>query len=245
MNYFLFILFSILLLAPYGLLGGCMTTPEYSDPYLLARQQMVKIQAEARGIDDPNVLNAMRIVPRHLFVPQEYQERSYEDSPLPIGHQQTISQPYMVGFMSQAIKPKSTDRILEIGTGCGYQAAILSRICQDVFTIEIVEPLSIRTKETLAKLGYNNVHTRISDGYRGWPEEAPFDAIIVTAACPSIPEPLIEQLKLGGTIIIPVGQPGREQILIKGTKTQQGLQTEQLFPVRFVPLTGEGQDKRH
>jgi protein-L-isoaspartate(D-aspartate) O-methyltransferase len=180
----------------------------------------------------------MLAVPRHLFVPERNRHQSYDDTPLPIGYEQTISQPYMVVFMTQAINAKSTDRVLEIGTGCGYQAAVLAQVCKEVFTIEVVEPLALRAKETLMQLGYSNIHLKMGDGYQGWPETAPFDAIIVTAACPTIPTPLLNQLKIGGTIIIPVGKPFFEQTLIKATKTEEGVKTEHLFYVRFVPLTG-------
>lgn len=213
---------------------------EPSGSFLEKREEMVNTQIKARGIHDPGVLKAMRTVPRHLFVPKKYRHQSYQDKPLPIGYQQTISQPYMVAFMSAAIKPQPTDRVLEIGTGCGYQAAILSQICQEVFTVEIVEPLAKQAKETLKQLGYNT-HTKIGDGYEGWAEAGPFDAIIVTAACPIIPDPLIQQLKLGGTIIIPVGEPFSEQTLLKGIHTEKGLLVEHLIPVQFVPFTGKSE----
>lgn len=210
------------------------------DPYTHQREWMVKTQIEARGVTNALVLQAILMVPRHLFLPLAYQSRAYEDRPLPIGYEQTISQPYMVGYMTQAIDPKSTDRILEIGTGCGYQAAVLGQICKEVFTIEIVEPLGLQAKQTLSLLGYNNIHIKVGDGAQGWADAAPFDAIIITAACPKIPEPLIQQLKLGGKIIAPVGGSIHNQILIKTTKTDDGLIEERFFPVQFVPLTGAG-----
>jgi protein-L-isoaspartate(D-aspartate) O-methyltransferase len=221
--------------------GNVSTQPNQSDPYQKEREVMVNTQFIARGIHDPLVLKAMRTVPRHLFVPKEFRHLSYQDRPLPIGYQQTISQPYMVAFMTAAIKPHQTDRVLEIGTGCGYQAAILAQICSQVFTVEIVEPLAKQAQETLKQLGYTNIHTKIGDGYEGWPEAAPFDAIIVTASCPIIPGPLIQQLKVGGKIIIPLGEPFSEQTLVKGTNTEKGLLVEDLIPVQFVPFTGKSE----
>jgi protein-L-isoaspartate(D-aspartate) O-methyltransferase len=218
--------------------GGAMITKP--DPYTHQREWMLKSQIEARGVTNVSVLQAMLSIPRHLFVPIPYENRAYEDRPLPIGYDQTISQPYMVGFMTQAIDPKATDRILEIGTGCGYQAAVLAQICKEVYTIEIIEQLGLHAKLNLAQLGYRNIHVGVGDGYQGWPEAAPFDAIIITAACPKIPEPLIQQLKIGGTIIVPVGDSPENQVLIRAIKTEEGLVEEPLFPVQFVPLTGHG-----
>lgn len=205
------------------------------------RENMVKVQIEQRGVKDQAVLKALRAVPRHKFVPQEIEKASYADSPLPIGHNQTISQPYIVGFMSEAAQIKATDKVLEIGTGSGYQAAILGELAKTVHTIEIVEPLGQHAKKLLKELGYKNVHVHLGDGYAGIKEAAPFDVIFVTAAPDHIPRPLIEQLKVGGRFIIPVGE-GRQH-LVRVTKTKTGLAEESLLPVSFVPMTGEARKK--
>lgn len=204
-----------------------------------ARQAMVQQQIAARGVRDKRVLEAMRTVPRHLFVPQEMQPYAYVDYPLPIGHEQTISQPYVVAFMTEALDLKPEDRVLEVGTGSGYQAAVLSVLVREVYSIEIVEPLAKEAADRLQKLGYSNVKVRAGDGYRGWPEAAPFDAIIVTAAPDHIPRPLLEQLTVGGRLVIPVGK--YYQMLIRTRRTAKGFKTEKLLPVRFVPMTGEAQ----
>ncbi|MFN2443690.1 MAG: protein-L-isoaspartate(D-aspartate) O-methyltransferase, partial [Thermoanaerobaculia bacterium] len=175
------------------------------DPFVRARQQMVSDQLVARGIGDPDVLEAMRKVPRHRFVPQEVAAQAYEDQPLPIGFDQTISQPFIVAYMTQALDLVPSDRVLEIGSGSGYQAAILAEIVNEVFTIEIVPELAERSRSSLEQLGYGNVMVREGDGYRGWPERAPFDGIIVTAAPTYIPKTLIDQLAINGRLIIPVG----------------------------------------
>lgn len=198
---------------------------------------MVRSQIEERGVSDPAVLAAMRRVPRHEFVPPEVRSFAYEDSPLPIGDGQTISQPYIVALMTQLLKLKNTDRVLEIGTGSGYQAAVLAEIVSEVYTIEIVEPLERSARATLGRLGYKNVFTRAGDGYRGWPEHAPFDAIIITAAPAQIPEPLIDQLKTGGKMVLPLGTWYQELIVL--TKGEDGMRKESVIPVRFVPMTGE------
>lgn len=203
-----------------------------------AREEMVKTQVEARGIDDSRVLAALRIVPRHLFIPPYLREEAYQDRPLPIGYNQTISQPYIVGFMSEALAIKPADRVLEIGTGSGYQAAILSQMCQEVYTIEIIEPLAVKARTILQELGYKNVHIKIGDGYHGWLEHAPFEAIIITAAAREIPFPLLDQLKLQGRLIMPMGPDFEDQNLIKVTKTKEGIQSEFLAPVQFVPFIG-------
>lgn len=204
-----------------------------------AREQMVREQIAARDVRDKRVLEAMREVPRHLFVPPDLQPYAYLDSPLPIGHEQTISQPYIVGFMTEALKLKPEDRVLEVGTGSGYQAAVLSVLAREVYSIEIVEPLATEAAERLARLGYSNVKVRAGDGYRGWPEAVPFDAIIVTAAPDHIPQPLLDQLASGGRLVIPVGQ--YFQTLTRITRRGKGFKTEKLLPVRFVPMTGEAQ----
>jgi protein-L-isoaspartate(D-aspartate) O-methyltransferase len=213
------------------------------DPYAQKRYQMVENQIQWRGIKDTLVLNAMRKVPRHLFVPDYLKDQAYVDSPLPIGEGQTISQPYIVAFMTDALKLKRKEKVLEIGTGSGYQAAVLAEIAKEVFTIEIIPSLGHRAAELLKKLGYENVHVKINDGYRGLLENAPFDAIMVTAAPGHIPQPLIDQLKNGGRMIIPVGDFYQELILI--TKKLDGtIKQEPVLPVRFVPMTGEAQKKK-
>ena len=206
------------------------------------RQRMVKTQIQARDITDPNVLNAMRIVPRHAFVRSSERSVAYTDSPLPIGFDQTISQPYIVGFMTQALKLDPNSKVLEIGTGSGYQAAVCAEIAREVYTIEIVEGLVKIAKERLKELGYPNVFVRAGDGFFGWKEHAPYDAIIGTAAAGRVPEPLIEQLKPGGRMILPVGSSSGLQELVIITKDQKGnLKKETVLPVRFVPMTGEVQ----
>ncbi|RMG67061.1 MAG: protein-L-isoaspartate(D-aspartate) O-methyltransferase [Calditrichaeota bacterium] len=207
------------------------------DPYLEARKRMVQEQIRARGVKDPRVLAAMEKVPRHEFVPVRFRADAYADQPLPIGMGQTISQPYIVAYMTEQLKLNGDEKVLEVGTGSGYQAAVLAELAREVYTIEIIPELGRRAAETLKRLGYQNVHVRIGDGYRGWPEKAPFDAIIITAAPDHIPEPLIEQLKEGGRMILPVGDVYQELVLV--TKTRKGLRKERKIPVRFVPMTGE------
>jgi len=206
-----------------------------------ARRLMVESQIVARGVSDEHVLEAMRNVPRHRFVPAEYSYRAYADEPLPIGLEQTISQPYIVALMTELLQTGSADTVLEIGTGSGYQAAVLAEIVAHVYTIEIVEPLAERAESTLVELDYGNVTVKAGDGYRGWPEYAPFDAIVVTAAPDHIPQPLVDQLKPGGRMVIPVGDRWQELMVI--TKTDAGTETKSVTPVRFVPMTGEAQDK--
>jgi protein-L-isoaspartate(D-aspartate) O-methyltransferase len=202
-----------------------------------AREAMVERQIVARGLKDPAVVAAMRKVPRHEFVPAALAQRAYDDRPLPIGFDQTISQPYIVALMTAlgALKPGA--RVLEIGTGSGYQAAVLAELGADVYTIEIVEPLGLRAAETLKRLGYGRVKTKIGDGYAGWPEAAPFDAILVTAAPPRIPAPLKAQLAPGGRLVVPVGD--RDQDLVVLTRTPDGWDERRVAPVRFVPMVGE------
>ncbi len=207
-----------------------------------ARERMVREQIAARDIRDPQVLAAMRKVPRHLFVPADVQQFAYIDSPLPIGLGQTISQPYIVAFMSQALELKPQDRVLEIGTGSGYQAAVLAELVKEVYTIEIVEPLAREAEARLKRLGYTNIHLRVGDGYRGWKEAAPFDAIMLTAAPDHIPQPLIDQLREGGRLILPLGRG--DQDLVRLRRTPQGIRREILLPVRFVPMTGEAENVR-
>lgn len=207
------------------------------DEYAGLRNKMVETQIRARGVKDKNVLAAMKKVPRHLFVPSQYQSAAYNDRPLPIGQNQTISQPYIVGFMTEAIGPEADDVVLEIGTGSGYQAAVLAEIVKKVYTLEIIPELGMLAKERLHILGYKNIEAKVSDGYYGWGEFAPFDAIIVTAAAAKIPEPLIEQLKEGGKMIIPVGDAYEVQHLVLVTKKNGEAKIKKLFPVRFVPFT--------
>lgn len=209
---------------------GCARADNFDD----AHDRMLAEQLIPRGIENPTVLAAMRKVKRHEFVPKDLQSRAYSDGPLPIGHGQTISQPYIVAIMTQVLEPKDTDKVLEIGTGSGYQAAVLAEIVDHVFTIEIVEPLAKQATQFLEKQGYINITVRHGDGYLGWPQEAPFDKIIVTAAPPKIPPQLIEQLKVGGRMVLPVGEGYQELIVI--TKAEDGVTTETLFPVRFVPM---------
>lgn len=203
------------------------------------REQMVRDQLQARDVKDSRVLAAMTKVPRHEFVPRSIVGSAYDDSALPLMLGQTISQPYIVGYMTQALSLKGTERVLEIGTGSGYQAAVLAEIVPEVYTVEIVPELTRRAKETLTRLGYEHVHYRIGDGYAGWPEFAPFDAIIVTAAPDHVPQPLIDQLKPGGRMIIPVGRMEQDLILLE--KGPSGVTRRSMIPVRFVPMTGKAQ----
>ncbi len=199
---------------------------------------MVQQQLMVRGITDERVLAAMVKVPREEFVPQDSRAASYEDGPLPIGYEQTISQPYIVAFMTEQLRPKPSDRVLEIGSGSGYQAAILAELVADVYTIEIVEPLAKSAEGTLQRLGYKNVHVRVGDGYKGWLEHAPFDAIIVTCAPEKVPQPLVDQLKDGGRMIIPVGERFAQQLYL--LEKQNGrLRESAVLPFRFVPMTRE------
>jgi protein-L-isoaspartate(D-aspartate) O-methyltransferase len=205
------------------------------------REAMVKTQLAGRDIVDMPLLDAMRRVPRHLFIPAKLRRKAYQDHPVPIGLEQTISQPYIVAFMTQVLKLQKDDRVLEIGTGSGYQAAILGELVKEVWTMEIIPELGDRSKKLLAELGYKNIKVRVGDGYQGWPDQAPFDAVIVTAAPPKIPRPLLEQLKIGGRMIIPVGNNRQELVLIR--RTEQGYERRRVLPVSFVPMTGEAQGK--
>lgn len=207
--------------------------------YKIAREKMVSEQIEARGIKDKKVLEAMRSVPRHKFVSSNLKSCAYEDRPLPIECGQTISQPYIVALMTELLKLNKKDKVLEVGTGSGYQAAILSKIVSEVYTIEIFEELGISAKKRLKDLNYNNVKAKVADGYYGWPEEAPFDAIIVTCASDHIPPPLIEQLKDGGRMCIPVGNVFQIQNLMLVKKEKGKISIKNILPVRFVPMLGE------
>ncbi len=204
-----------------------------------ARMRMVEQQLLTRDITDSRVVSAMRRVPRDRFVPPDQRQLAYEDRPLPIGYRQTISQPYIVAYMTQALRLTPDEKVLEVGTGSGYQAAVLAELAAAVYTIEIVTQLAERSRDTLAELGYDNVQVRQGDGYAGWPEQAPFDAIMVTAAPDHIPQPLIDQLALGGRLIIPVGQD--RQTLTILTRTEKGIERETTLPVLFVPMTGEAE----
>jgi protein-L-isoaspartate(D-aspartate) O-methyltransferase len=217
-----------------------MTNPQ-TDSTAAMRFRMVDEQIVRRGVRDSLVLNAVRSVPRHLFVPKDMQAYAYDDEPLPIGCDQTISQPYIVATMTESLRLKGGEKVLEIGTGSGYQAAVLSKIARSVFTMEIVEPLALKAASLLKKEGYANVFCRCADGFRGWPEQAPFDAIMVTAAPKTIPQPLIDQLAEGGRMVLPVGEWTQELVLL--TKTKGKIDRKILIPVRFVPMTGEAQNK--
>jgi len=213
------------------------------DEYEGSRENMVLAQIKARGVTNSATLNAMRSVPRHLFVPEGLKKYAYNDGPLPIGYGQTISQPYIVAFMTERIRPKKDFRVLEIGTGSGYQAAVLAQIVDSVYTIEIVRELFASAKKRLKAAGYDNVLVKYADGYHGWPEKGPFDAIIVTAAAEFVPPPLIEQLKEGGRMIIPVGNPFSTQQLLEVVKENGKSRTKNLMFVRFVPFTRSESEK--
>jgi protein-L-isoaspartate(D-aspartate) O-methyltransferase len=215
-----------------ALLFAAPMQPESFDE---ARRRMVDQQIAARGVADARVLAAMRKVPRHRFVDARQAEAAYDDRPLPIGHGQTISQPYIVGYMTELLRLGAGARVLEVGTGCGYQAAVLGEVAAEVYTIEIVRPLAECARKVLGELGYKNVQVRHGDGYGGWPEQAPFDGILVAAAPDHVPPALVAQLKVGGRLVIPVGDFNQEIRVI--TKTAGGHSEQRLIPVRFVPLT--------
>jgi protein-L-isoaspartate(D-aspartate) O-methyltransferase len=219
---------------------GMATTPR-PDDFALARQRLVEV-IRGGGVTDSRVLAALDAVPRHLFVPEGERQAAYEDRPLPIGSGQTISQPSMVALMTQLLEIRPGDRILEVGTGSGYQAAVLSRLAGEVYSIEIVKPLGDRARRTLTGLGYRNIHLRIGDGYKGWPSAAPFDGIIVTAAPPRIPEPLLQQLKTGGKLVIPVGDT-LQDLYVLTKRRDGGFDRRRVLPVLFVPMTGEAQKR--
>jgi protein-L-isoaspartate(D-aspartate) O-methyltransferase len=218
-------------------------TPDLTET-VKQRMRMVNSQLVTRGIKDNRILKAMENIPRHLFVPESQKNRAYGDHPLPIGEGQTISQPYVVALMTEALKLKPTDRVLEIGTGSGYQAAVLAEIVKEVYTIEIKELLSKSADELLQKLGYRNITVKYADGYFGWKEYAPFDAVIVTASANHIPPPLIKQLKEGGRLIIPLGSTLYYQTLTIATKKEGELEVEQMGGVAFVPMVGEMRKKK-
>ena len=220
----------------------CTGNPQATEEFTKQREQMVKWQIEARDVTDKRVLDAMRKVERHLFVPAELASYAYADQPLPVGYNQTISQPYIVAFMTEALKLDPGSKVLEIGTGSGYQAAVLAEICDSVFSVEIVEELGTKAKALLKVLNYDNVFVKIGDGYKGWAEYAPFDAIIVTCAPTHVPDPLKEQLVEGGKMIIPVGETNYQELILlikkKGRLIQQAV-----LPVRFVPMVDKNKKK--
>jgi protein-L-isoaspartate(D-aspartate) O-methyltransferase len=213
--------------------------PETRDPHQERREWMVQTQLANRDITDSRVLDAMRAVPRHEFVPEPLRSRAEDDGPLPIGHEVTISQPYIVALMTQLAEVEPGDSVLDVGSGSGYQAAVLAEMGAEVYGIEIIEPLATRAAETVARLGYDKVEIRHGDGYEGWPEHAPFAAIIVAAAAPRVPQPLLDQLEVGGKLVLPVGAPWQAQQLVTYTRTKSGVQRREVIPVRFVPMTGE------
>ena len=223
---------------------GCVLPPlttAADDPFAPARQRMVEqLAGYGRGITNARVLSAMGKVPRHEFVPERLRSQAYQQRPLPIGHGQPISEPYVVAFMTEKIEPKAADRVLEIGTGSGYQAAVLAELTAEVYTIEIIEDLADRAATTLQRLGYTNVHPCAGDGYKGWPEAAPFDSIIVTCAPEKVPQSLIDQLKEGGRMIIPIGTSAKQQLVLL-RKHDGKLDRQAVLPIHFVPMTGEAQ----
>ncbi len=220
------------------LIVNCANSQPRTDEFKNLRENMVRTQIKARGITDPKVLEAMSKVERHMFIPETHIHQAYGDYPLPIGYGQTISQPYIVAFMTEVLELDKNSRVLEIGTGSGYQAAVLAEICDSVYTIEIVEELGIRAKSVFDKLGYTNIVAKIGDGYEGWNDHSPFDAIIVTCAPSHIPEPLKEQLAEGGRMIIPVGEKYVQELVLL-TKQMGKLKQKSVLPVRFVPMVDE------
>lgn len=221
-------------------LGMIRQARSADDDFAALRDAMVRRQIERRGVRQASVLEAMARVPRHRFVPEKIAARAYEDRPLSIGHGQTISQPYIVGLMTELLAIDGHERVLEIGTGSGYQAAILAEVAAQVYTIEILEPLAEAARKLLSEMAYDNVEVRHGDGYVGWPDEAPFDCIILTAAPPEIPQPLLDQLALGGRLVAPVGDLNQELVLV--TKEADGVTRTSVLPVRFVPMTGKAQE---
>ena len=233
----------LLLVAALSVLANCERAQTSVTDYAAQRERMVKEQIVMRGVVDERVLTALRKVPREEFVPENVRTESYLDGPLPIGYGQTISQPYVVAFMTEKLQPQRQDRVLEIGTGSGYQAALLGELVTDVYSIEIVEPLAKTAEATLQRLGYKNVHVKAGDGYKGWPEHAPFDAIIVTCAPDHVPQPLVDQLKEGGRMIIPVGPTLAQELYLLEKRNGQVRQSA-VLEVRFVPMTREGAGKK-
>lgn len=237
-------------LLPLWLAGGALLAASacaaQNPDWAKLRAKMVEEQIKDRGIKDERVLKALGKVPRHEFVPKDERANAYRDGPLPIGHEQTISQPYIVALMTEESRPKAEHKVLEVGTGSGYQAAVLAELVKDVYTIELVPELAKEAKDRLERLGYKNVHAKAGDGYKGWAEAGPFDAVVVTCGADHVPDPLFEQLKPGGVLVIPVGKTTAEQSLLAITKDDKGARkTRDLGPVRFVPLrrAGDGKDK--
>ena len=223
-------------------IGQAMVLQAQNDRFSFHRQSMVEDQIVRRGVSNPSVVRAMGEVPRHAFVPPHLQDQAYIDEPLAIGSGQTISQPYIVALMTELMELDGDEKVLEIGTGSGYQAAVLARVAREVYTVEIREELGQQAEERLAELGYENVFLRIGDGYQGWPEEAPFDGIMVTAAPDTVPQPLIDQLKEGGKLVIPVGDFFQDLLVL--TKTKDGVERREIIPVRFVPMIGEVEEQK-
>jgi protein-L-isoaspartate(D-aspartate) O-methyltransferase len=224
---------------------ACRQAPVGGVDWAALRREMVEDQIVGRGRDvhDPRVIAAMAQVPRHDLVPADVRAFSYQDRALPIGYGQTISQPDIVAYMTEKLAPRWTDRVLEVGTGSGYQAAVLSKLVREVYTVEIVEPLARRAASDLERLGYDNVRVRVGDGYAGWPEAAPFDAIIVTCAPDHVPQPLVEQLAEGGRLVIPVGPPEAQELVLL-EKRDGKLEQRAALPVLFVPMTGKAAGKK-
>lgn len=229
----------ILLLGSFCVMMASWSWGEDVKDYADARRNMVRDQIRARGIRDARVLEAMGKIPRHLFIPEPYRHLAYDDRPVPIGEGQTISQPFIVALMTSELDVDPDDRVLEIGTGSGYQAAVLAELAREVYTVEIVDPLARRARDTLATMGYANILVKSGDGFYGWGEHAPFDAIIVTCAAPSIPERLVEQLEVGGRMILPLGDDPFFQSLTVVTKRRDGFDKRSITGVVFVPMTGE------
>jgi protein-L-isoaspartate(D-aspartate) O-methyltransferase len=222
---------------------GCGQQAPPAADFAAQRQQMVDQQLKPRGIKDERLLAAMAKVPREEFVPADQRADAYQDGPLPIGYDQTISQPYIVAFMTEQLGARPGDRVLEVGSGSGYQAAILAELVADVYSIEILEPLAKIAEATLQRLGYKHVHLKVGDGYNGWPEEAPFDSIIATCAPEKVPRPLVDQLKEGGRMVIPVGERFAQQLYLLEKKNGQ-LKESVTLPVRFVPMVRESQQQK-
>jgi len=231
---------AVLAIAALACSAGAPDGQPPSRDWATERQRMVNQQLRARDIRSPRVLDAMLAVPRHLFIPEGNRGEAYDDSPVPIGYGQTISQPYIVAFMTQALDIGPGDRVLEIGTGSGYQAAVLASLARQVYSVEVVPPLADRARETLTALGYRNIEVRTGNGYLGWPEHAPFDRIMVTAAPDEVPEALVQQLKIDGLMAVPVGTFMQELRILR--RTAEGTETLNTLPVRFVPMTNKPRD---
>ena len=226
---------------PVCLLMSSAAAAQRGDSYQDVREQMVRREIVGRGVRDPRVCNAMREVPRHLFVPADMRKYAYTDAAIPIGYGQTITSPFVVAYMTEQLEPQPEDKVLEIGTGSGYQASVLSRLVADVYTIEIVDPLGRRAAATMQRLGYSNVHARVGDGYQGWPEHAPFDKIIVTCSPEKVPPALVGQLKEGGRLVVPLGERFQQSLFLF-RKVNGQLQKEKLESTFFVPMTGQAEE---